>query len=143
MTERDSRTTRGSPSKIGRDALAEPRETPAGVVWYPPIGEVLPTPGWKPGAWGGRRFADRGGGALHVRATGKPSGLTVWLHRNRINRLMIAGIRTEQCCETTARHASDEGWPVDFITEAMLTCRSGRSLPARRNSPPPTRLTGC
>jgi nicotinamidase-related amidase len=49
------------------------------------------------------------------------SGLPVWLHERGIRRLMIAGIRTEQCCETTTRHASDEGWEVDYITEATLT----------------------
>ena len=35
--------------------------------------------------------------------------------------VFIAGIRTEQCCETTARHASDEGWEVDFCSAATLT----------------------
>ena len=49
------------------------------------------------------------------------TGLSVWLHQQGITRLMVAGIRTEQCCETTARHASDEGWAVDFVTEATLT----------------------
>ncbi len=49
------------------------------------------------------------------------TGLAVWLHQHGIRRLMIAGIRTEQCCETTARHASDEGWAVDYVTEATLT----------------------
>lgn len=49
------------------------------------------------------------------------TGLSVWLHQQGIKRLMIAGIRTEQCCETTTRHASDEGWVVDYITEATLT----------------------
>ena len=49
------------------------------------------------------------------------TGLSVWLHQQGINRLLIAGIRTEQCCETTARHASDEGWEVDYLTEATLT----------------------
>jgi nicotinamidase-related amidase len=49
------------------------------------------------------------------------TGLAVWLHQHGIRRLMVAGIRTEQCCETTARHASDEGWEVDYITEATLT----------------------
>jgi hypothetical protein len=29
--------------------------------------------------------------------------------------------RTEQCCETTARHASDLGWQVDYCLEATLT----------------------
>jgi nicotinamidase-related amidase len=49
------------------------------------------------------------------------SGLPVWLHERGIRRLIVAGIRTEQCCETTTRHASDEGWEVDYITEATLT----------------------
>ena len=49
------------------------------------------------------------------------TGLTVWLHQNGINRLIVAGIRTEQCCETTTRHASDEGFEVDYVAEATLT----------------------
>jgi len=49
------------------------------------------------------------------------SGLSIWLHQQGITRLVIAGIRTEQCCETTTRHASDEGWEVDYVTEATLT----------------------
>jgi nicotinamidase-related amidase len=49
------------------------------------------------------------------------TGLTVWLHQQGIRRLIVAGIRTEQCCETTTRHASDEGWTVDFVTDATLT----------------------
>ena len=49
------------------------------------------------------------------------TGLSIWLHQQGIKRLIVAGIRTEQCCETTARHASDEGWAIDYITEATLT----------------------
>lgn len=49
------------------------------------------------------------------------TGLPVWLHQQGIQRLIVAGIRTEQCCETTTRHASDEGWEVDFAGEATLT----------------------
>ena len=49
------------------------------------------------------------------------TGLSVWLHQHGISRLIVAGIRTEQCCETTTRHASDEGWEVDYVTEATLT----------------------
>lgn len=49
------------------------------------------------------------------------TGLSVWLREQGIRRLMIAGIRTEQCCETTTRHASDEGFEVDFVAEATLT----------------------
>lgn len=49
------------------------------------------------------------------------TGLPVWLTENGIRRLIVSGIRTEQCCETTTRHASDLGWEVDFVTEATLT----------------------
>jgi nicotinamidase-related amidase len=45
----------------------------------------------------------------------------VWLVRHGIRSLIIAGIRTEQCCETTTRHASDSGYQVDYVTEATLT----------------------
>lgn len=47
--------------------------------------------------------------------------LSIWLRRRGIGRLIVAGIRTEQCCETTTRHASDEGFEVDYVTEATLT----------------------
>ncbi|TDR45760.1 nicotinamidase-related amidase [Tahibacter aquaticus] len=49
------------------------------------------------------------------------SGLDVWLTEHGIRRLLISGIRTEQCCETTTRHASDLGYAVDFVSEATLT----------------------
>jgi nicotinamidase-related amidase len=62
------------------------------------------------------------------------TGLSVWLREQGIGRLVIAGIRTEQCCETTTRHASDEGFEVDFATPAMLTfdmqTPSGQTLTA-------------
>ena len=49
------------------------------------------------------------------------TGLEVWLTRHGIGHLIVSGIRTEQCCETTTRHASDLGWSVDFVTDATLT----------------------
>ena len=49
------------------------------------------------------------------------SGLDVWLVQHGIRRLIVSGIRSEQCCETTARHASDSGYDVDYVTEATLT----------------------
>jgi nicotinamidase-related amidase len=49
------------------------------------------------------------------------TGLDVWLTQNGIGRLVISGIRTEQCCETTTRHASDLGFQVDYVTDATLT----------------------
>jgi len=62
------------------------------------------------------------------------SGLSVWLTERGIQHLIVSGIRTEQCCETTARHASDCGYGVDFVSEATLTFamtdRQGRHWPA-------------
>ena len=49
------------------------------------------------------------------------SGLPVWLTEQGIQHLIVSGIRTEQCCETTTRHASDCGYSVDFVSEATLT----------------------
>ena len=49
------------------------------------------------------------------------TGLGNWLRAQGITHLIVCGIRTEQCCETTTRHASDEGWGVDFVAEATLT----------------------
>ncbi len=49
------------------------------------------------------------------------SGLDVWLTENGIRRVIVSGIRTEQCCETTTRHASDLGYEVDYVGEATLT----------------------
>ncbi len=49
------------------------------------------------------------------------SGLDVWLIRHNVGRVIVSGIRTEQCCETTTRHASDLGFSVDYVTEATLT----------------------
>ncbi len=49
------------------------------------------------------------------------SGLDGWLRERRIDHLIISGIRTEQCCETTTRVASDLGYKVTFVTEATLT----------------------
>jgi nicotinamidase-related amidase len=38
-----------------------------------------------------------------------------------IGQLTICGIRTEQCCETTARIASDLGYEVTFVIDATAT----------------------
>ena len=63
------------------------------------------------------------------------SGLDVWLTTHGIRRLIVSGIRTEQCCETTTRHASDLGYEVDYVGEATLTFamtdRDGRRWSAR------------
>ena len=49
------------------------------------------------------------------------TGLMAWLIARGITHLIVSGIRTEQCCETTTRQASDAGFKVDFVTEATLT----------------------
>jgi len=38
-----------------------------------------------------------------------------------VRRVVISGISTEQCCETTTRVAADLGYDVDFVTEATAT----------------------
>ncbi|XBS69735.1 isochorismatase family protein [Acerihabitans sp. KWT182] len=57
----------------------------------------------------------------HVHNALTESGLHPWLQERQVNHLIIAGLRTEQCCETTARVASDLGYRVTFVTEATLT----------------------
>ncbi len=49
------------------------------------------------------------------------TGLDVWLVEHGVQRLIVSGIRTEQCCETTTRHASDLGYTVDYVLDATLT----------------------
>lgn len=57
----------------------------------------------------------------HVHNALLESGLNEWLREQDITHLIIAGARTEQCCETTSRVASDIGYTVTFVTEATLT----------------------
>jgi nicotinamidase-related amidase len=47
--------------------------------------------------------------------------LDYWLRNHGIGRLIVTGIRTEQCCETTTRHASDLGYSVTYAMDATLT----------------------
>jgi nicotinamidase-related amidase len=65
----------------------------------------------------------------HSAFVGSP--LEVFLIENGIRRLVISGLRSEQCCETTTRHGSDLGWQVDYVTEAThtfpLTDATGRT----------------
>jgi nicotinamidase-related amidase len=69
----------------------------------------------------------------HSALAGTP--LAAWLTAQRIERVVVSGIRTEQCCETTTRDASDRGFAVDYVTDATLTFamrheRSGREFSA-------------
>jgi nicotinamidase-related amidase len=43
------------------------------------------------------------------------------LTQHGVGEIVVCGIRTEQCCETTARVASDLGYDVVFVTEATAT----------------------
>jgi nicotinamidase-related amidase len=38
-----------------------------------------------------------------------------------VRKVVVSGISTEQCCETTTRVAADLGYDVDFVTEATAT----------------------
>ena len=49
------------------------------------------------------------------------TNLDYLLRRADVRRVVVTGIKTEQCCETTTRVASDLGYEVDFVTEATLT----------------------
>ncbi|MDB6087733.1 MAG: hydrolase [Gammaproteobacteria bacterium] len=61
-------------------------------------------------------------------------GITLedWLRHRGVEEILVTGIRTEQCCETTTRHASDLGFAVRYVTDATLTfpmqARSGREF---------------
>lgn len=57
----------------------------------------------------------------HVHNALSESGLDTYLQSQGITRLVVSGIRTEQCCETTTRYASDIGYEVEFILDATLT----------------------
>jgi len=57
----------------------------------------------------------------HVHNAFTDTGLDRWLRTRGVRKLVVAGIRTEQCCETTTRVASDLGYEVDFVGDATLT----------------------
>jgi len=58
--------------------------------------------------------------------------LEQWLRDFGIEHVIVTGIRTEQCCETTTRHASDAGFKVTYALDATLTfpmvSKSGRTF---------------
>lgn len=58
-----------------------------------------------------------------------------WLTRNGIEEVIVCGIRTEQCCETTARHASDAGFKVRYALDATLTFAMESPSSGRRYTP--------
>ena len=62
--------------------------------------------------------------------TSAGKSLENWLRENGVQHVIVTGIRTEQCCETTARHASDSGFQVTYALDATHTfpmvAKSGR-----------------
>ena len=71
----------------------------------------------------------------HTHNAFSDTGLDLWLRRRDINHLIIAGIRTEQCCETTTRYGADIGYSVDYVTEATLTFPMTHAGSGRTYSP--------
>lgn len=71
----------------------------------------------------------------HVHNALTESGLRPWLETQGIERLVVSGIRTEQCCETTARVASDLGYAVEFALDATLTFPMAHPQSGERVSP--------
>lgn len=62
------------------------------------------------------------------------TGLQQILTRHGIGEVVICGIRTEQCCESTARLASDLGYRVTFVVDATATePRPHRDAPEGRS----------
>lgn len=49
------------------------------------------------------------------------TNLQLLLTLQGVRRVTVCGIRTEQCCESTTRLASDLGYDVVFVTEATAT----------------------
>ncbi|MFC5744923.1 cysteine hydrolase family protein [Actinomadura rugatobispora] len=49
------------------------------------------------------------------------TNLHQYLTAHGVRELVISGIRTEQCCETTARIGADLGYRVTFVTDATAT----------------------
>jgi nicotinamidase-related amidase len=49
------------------------------------------------------------------------TNLGQYLTAHGVTEVVVTGIRTEQCCETTARLASDLGYQVQFVLDATAT----------------------
>ncbi|WP_026401749.1 cysteine hydrolase family protein [Actinomadura rifamycini] len=61
------------------------------------------------------------------------TGLQRLLTARGVREVVICGIQTEQCCETTARLAADLGYGVVFVTDATAT------FPIEHRDAPPGR----
>jgi len=58
--------------------------------------------------------------SVHSSFYGEPS-LQEWLEAAGISKVVICGIQTNMCCETTARMAGNLGYEVDFVLDATRT----------------------
>jgi len=85
-----------------------------GSVFDPAMGLVTPQPGLAPRAHD-LHFTKTSRNALST------TNLAQTLTKAGTRHLVISGIQTEQCCETTARAAADLGFEVTFVTEATAT----------------------
>ncbi|MFD9129608.1 cysteine hydrolase family protein [Kitasatospora sp. NPDC059571] len=129
----------GIADQVGR-LVAAARERGDLVVWVlhaepgsggafdPELGHVRPIDGLKPAA-------DEPVVTKTSHNAFTTTNLQQLLTRHGIGEVVISGIRTEQCCETTARVASDLGYQVVFVTDATAThpiehrdAPAGRSL---------------
>ncbi|MEM7377323.1 MAG: isochorismatase family protein, partial [Pseudomonadota bacterium] len=102
-------------------ALAESRGWPVARVLHHSRYHFDPTgPGVAPLA-GVTLADDKPNFIKHVHSALDADGLGAWLAKHRVARLVVSGIRTDQCCETTARAARDAGYEVDFVLDATLS----------------------
>ncbi|WP_030156433.1 cysteine hydrolase family protein [Glycomyces sp. NRRL B-16210] len=89
-------------------------EPGTGNVFDPARGFVEYLPGLKP-AEGEPEFLKTAHNAFTT------TGLQQTLTQRGVREVVVTGIRTEQCCETNARVASDLGYATVFVTDATAT----------------------
>lgn len=89
-------------------------EPGTGTVFDPELGQVRLQPGLEP-APGEPVLTKTSHNAFTT------TGLQQLLTERGIREVVVSGIRTEQCCETTARLASDLGYRVTFVIDATAT----------------------
>ncbi|MFB6888213.1 cysteine hydrolase family protein [Kitasatospora sp. NPDC056327] len=89
-------------------------EPGSGTVFDPALGHVRPLEGLVP-AEGEPVLTKTSHNAFTT------TNLQQLLTRRGIRGLVVSGIRTEQCCETTARVAADLGYDVTFVVDATAT----------------------
>lgn len=89
-------------------------EPGTGTVFDPALGHVRPLEGLVP----------REGEPQIVKTSINAfttTNLQQQLMQQNVRELVVCGIRTEQCCETTTRIAGDLGFDVTFVTDATTT----------------------